>query len=83
MINYLATRGPELENFVIGSLIQLLCRVTKFGWFDDDKFREVVKEATNFLNQVTNAFLDLKFILIYSENFVKARGHACCKDRCH
>lgn len=65
VINYLATRGPELENFVIGSLIQLLCRVTKFGWFDDDKFREVVKEATNFLNQVTNAFLDLKFILIY------------------
>lgn len=83
MINYLATRGPELENFVIGSLIQLLCRVTKFGWFDDDKFREVVKEATNFLNQVTNAFLDLKFILIYSQNFVKAGDHACGKDRCH
>nr|XP_018674150.1 PREDICTED: exportin-7-like isoform X3 [Musa acuminata subsp. malaccensis] len=54
VINYLATRGPELENFVIGSLIQLLCRVTKFGWFDDDKFREVVKEATNFLNQASS-----------------------------
>ncbi|XP_072984276.1 uncharacterized protein [Typha latifolia] len=51
VINYLATRGPELQNFVIGSLIQLLCRITKFGWFDDDRFRDVVKETMNFLNQ--------------------------------
>ncbi|XP_073110621.1 uncharacterized protein [Elaeis guineensis] len=53
VINYLATRGLELQTFVIGSLIQLLCRITKFGWFDDDRFREVVKEATNFLSQAT------------------------------
>ncbi|KAJ6428212.1 hypothetical protein OIU84_023601 [Salix udensis] len=51
LINYLATRGP-LPQFVNASLIQLLCRVTKFGWFDDDKFREVVKEATDFLSQL-------------------------------
>jgi hypothetical protein len=51
LINYLATRGP-LPHFVNASLILLLCRVTKFGWFDDDKFREVVKEATDFLSQV-------------------------------
>ncbi|KAJ6961571.1 exportin-7-like isoform X1 [Populus alba x Populus x berolinensis] len=50
LINYLATRGP-LPQFVNASLIQLLCRVTKFGWFDDDRFREVVKEATDFLSQ--------------------------------
>ncbi|KAF9587660.1 hypothetical protein IFM89_004492 [Coptis chinensis] len=54
LINYLATRGPELQPFVIGSLIQLFCRVTKFGWFDDDRFREVVKEAMNFLSQATS-----------------------------
>ncbi|XP_038977714.1 exportin-7-like isoform X1 [Phoenix dactylifera] len=53
VINYLATRGSELQTFVTGSLIQLLCRITKFGWFDDDRFREVVKEATNFLSQAT------------------------------
>lgn len=52
LINYLATRGPELQPFVTASLIQLLCRLTKFGWFDDDRFREVVKESMNFLNQV-------------------------------
>ncbi|XP_028101595.1 exportin-7 isoform X1 [Camellia sinensis] len=51
LTNYLATRGPDLEPFVIGSLIQLFCRVIKFGWFDDDSFREVVKESMNFLNQ--------------------------------
>ncbi|KAG9129345.1 hypothetical protein Leryth_016632, partial [Lithospermum erythrorhizon] len=54
LINYLATRGPKLQSFVIGSLIQLLCRITKFGWLDDDKFREVVQESINFLNQATS-----------------------------
>ncbi|PSS01717.1 Exportin-7 like [Actinidia chinensis var. chinensis] len=56
LINYLATRGPDLEPFVIGSLIQLFCRVIKFGWLDDDSFREVVKESMNFLNQSTFHF---------------------------
>ncbi|KAK4576281.1 hypothetical protein RGQ29_027013 [Quercus rubra] len=49
-INYLATRGPDLEPFVVGSLIQLLCRATNFGWLDDDRF----KEAMNFLSQYEN-----------------------------
>ena len=52
LVNYLANRGPELQPFVVGSLIQLLCRITKFGWFDDDKFRDVVKESISFLSQV-------------------------------
>lgn len=52
LINYLATRGPELQPFVTASLIQLLCRVTKFGWFDDDRFRDLVKESMDFLSQV-------------------------------
>ncbi|KAF3676433.1 hypothetical protein FXO38_04288 [Capsicum annuum] len=51
LINYLATRGIDLETFVTASLIQLFCRVTKYGWFEDDIFREVVKESTSFLNQ--------------------------------
>nr|XP_028954506.1 exportin-7-like [Malus domestica] len=54
LINYLATRGRELQPFVTASLIQLLCRLTKFGWFDDDRFRDVVKESMNFLNQATS-----------------------------
>ncbi|XP_009125626.2 exportin-7 isoform X1 [Brassica rapa] len=51
IVNYLATRGPKMQPFVIASLIQLLCRLTKFGWLDDDRFRDVVKESTNFLEQ--------------------------------
>ncbi|ESQ40529.1 hypothetical protein EUTSA_v10012516mg [Eutrema salsugineum] len=51
IVNYLATRGPKMQSFVIASLIQLLCRLTKFGWLDDDRFRDVVNESTNFLEQ--------------------------------
>ncbi|RQO84374.1 hypothetical protein POPTR_001G036100v4 [Populus trichocarpa] len=58
LINYLATRGP-LPQFVNASLIQLLCRVTKFGWFDDDRFREVVKEATDFLSQASKEHYEI------------------------
>ncbi|KAM0891884.1 hypothetical protein ACQ4PT_026106 [Festuca glaucescens] len=49
VMNYLAARGPKLQNFVTVSLIQLVCRITKFGWLDDDRFREIFKEATDFL----------------------------------
>ena len=65
LINYLATRGP-LPQFVNASLIQLLCRVTKFGWFDDDRFREVVKEATDFLSQVGCFLCHAAFLLVIS-----------------
>uniref|UniRef100_A0A1D1Y733 Exportin-7 n=1 Tax=Anthurium amnicola TaxID=1678845 RepID=A0A1D1Y733_9ARAE len=51
VITYLANRGRDLQPFVTGSLIQLFCRITKFGWFDDDRFRDVVKELMNFLSQ--------------------------------
>nr|XP_018624016.1 exportin-7 isoform X3 [Nicotiana tomentosiformis] len=56
LINYLATRGTDLEPFVTASLIQLFCRVTKYGWFEDDSFREVVKESTSFLNQTASRY---------------------------
>jgi hypothetical protein len=60
-----------LQTFVTASLIQLLCRVTKFGWFDDDRFREVVKESMNFLSQVT-----------YSA-YIKDSVHLCvCAHTC-
>lgn len=62
-MNYLATRGPEMQPFVIASLIQLLCRLTKFGWLDDDRFRDVVKESTNFLEQVVHTSLVYSFCI--------------------
>ncbi|XP_040377848.1 exportin-7-A isoform X2 [Oryza brachyantha] len=64
VINYLATRGPKLQPFVIKSLILLVCRITKFGWFDDDKFREIVKEAADFLSLASqdHYFIGLKIL---------------------
>ncbi|KAI9093648.1 hypothetical protein K1719_027097 [Acacia pycnantha] len=56
LINYLASRGADLEPFVLGSLIQLFCRITKFGWLEDDKFKEVVKEGMNFLSQAPHHY---------------------------
>lgn len=53
VVGYLATRGPELQTYVTGSLIQLLCRITKLGWYDDDRFRDIVKDSMNFLSQST------------------------------
>ena len=41
--SFYPAEGPKLEPFVVGSLIQLLCRVTKFGWLDGDRFKEVIK----------------------------------------
>jgi len=78
LINYLASKGPELEPFVLGSLIQLFCRITKFGWLDDDKFREVVKEAMDFLSQVTH--YDFIMLLQLSEQAICTSQSYECKE---
>lgn len=51
VLTFLASKGQELQGFVTTSLIQLLCRITKLGWYDDDRFRDIVKEAMKFLTQ--------------------------------
>ncbi|KAH9557462.1 hypothetical protein CY35_07G085500 [Sphagnum magellanicum] len=53
VVGYLASKGQELQPFVATSLIQLLCRITKLGWYDDDQFRDIVKEAMKFLTHAT------------------------------
>ncbi|EQC37130.1 hypothetical protein SDRG_05357 [Saprolegnia diclina VS20] len=49
VLGYLAQKGPSLEKYVTVSLIQLVCRLTKFGWFDDEQFRELNLEVSKFL----------------------------------
>ncbi|MEW5298899.1 MAG: hypothetical protein WDW36_001972 [Sanguina aurantia] len=44
-LTYLDTHCHVLEHFVATSLIQLLCRTTKLGWFDHDSHRVLVDEA--------------------------------------
>ncbi|CAK9199269.1 unnamed protein product [Sphagnum troendelagicum] len=53
VVGYLASKGQELQPFVTTSLIQLLCRITKLGWYEDDQFRDIVKEAMKFLTHAT------------------------------
>lgn len=51
-MTYLATR-PKLASFVTQALIQLYARITKLGWFDNQKdeyvFRSVIVDVTRFL----------------------------------
>ncbi|CAJ0949288.1 unnamed protein product, partial [Ranitomeya imitator] len=52
VLTYLATR-PKLASFVTQALIQLYARITKLGWFDNQKdeyvFRSVIVDVTRFL----------------------------------
>ena len=49
MLNYLAVQAPALQEFVVGSLSKLTCRITKLGWFDCNEHREIIDEITKFL----------------------------------
>ncbi|CAI5478824.1 unnamed protein product [Closterium sp. Yama58-4] len=62
VVSFLATKGPKAESFVTASLVQLLCRISKLGWYDDERFRDIVDECTKFLAQGTaeHFFLGLK-----------------------
>lgn len=50
-LSFLDSRGPTLEPFVVTSLVQLLCRMTKLCWFDDDMFQNIVEDAKTFLEK--------------------------------
>lgn len=52
-LRYLAERGPGLEQYVITSLLQLLCRISKIGWFEDESMRLVADEGKTFLEMHT------------------------------
>eukprot|EP00897_Mesotaenium_endlicherianum_P004381 jgi/Mesen1/3971/ME000210S03214 len=64
VLSFLASKGPELQTFVTSALIQLLCRITKLGWYDDDCFRDIVKETMKFLTQATveHFYIGLKIL---------------------
>lgn len=44
VLSYLANKGPNVPDFVATALIQLVCRITKLGWFDDTAHREQLVE---------------------------------------
>lgn len=64
ILTYLARKGTMLRPFAITALIQLLCRITKLGWFDTDgQLRKVVTQTTTFLKQsVEHCIIGLKIL---------------------
>lgn len=50
VLNYLATKGPQLQPFVTLELSTLLCRVTKLGWIGDEAHRTIVDDLSSFLD---------------------------------
>lgn len=63
VLGYLANNGPSLQDFVTLSLIQLVCRITKLGWFDDPTHRELTEDVTKFLQAtIEHCILGLKIL---------------------
>merc|ERR1719443_1459829 len=49
LLNYLFTKGTGLSSFVSLALVQLLGRITKVSWFEDDRHQATVDDAKKFL----------------------------------
>ena len=63
VLGYLANNGPQLQDFLTMSLIKLVCRITKLGWFDDPTHRELADDVTKFLQAtVDHCILGLKVL---------------------
>jgi exportin-7 len=63
VLGYLANKGPGLQDFLVLSLIKLVCRITRLGWFDDKSHRELADDVTNFLQATVNhCILGLKIL---------------------
>mmetsp|Transcript_12963 Transcript_12963/g.18933 ORF Transcript_12963/g.18933 Transcript_12963/m.18933 type:complete len:1115 (-) Transcript_12963:105-3449(-) len=63
VLAYIANQGPGLQDYVTMSLIKLVCRITKLGWFDDKTHRELADDVTKFLQAtVDHCILGLKIL---------------------
>lgn len=49
VLSYLANSGPKVAPFIVSSLVQLLCRITKMGWFEDPSHQKITDEVGQFL----------------------------------
>lgn len=66
-LNYLGNNGPGLmaggSSFVVAAVIQLLCRITKLGWFDDDVIKNLAQDVKAMIfdfNSLPHMILGLK-----------------------
>ena len=51
ILTFLANKGASMQAFSVMALVQLLCRITKYAWFDaGDAIRAIVSETSKFLS---------------------------------
>jgi len=63
VLDYLGSKGSTIESFVLTSIIQLVCRITKLGWFDDQTHRELPTLVQKFLEAtVDHCIIGLKIL---------------------
>mmetsp|Transcript_3775 Transcript_3775/g.5903 ORF Transcript_3775/g.5903 Transcript_3775/m.5903 type:complete len:1113 (-) Transcript_3775:236-3574(-) len=63
IVQYLGNNATVLQEFVIGHLTKLICRITKLGWFDNPEHREIVDEVRKFLEAtVEHSLIGLKML---------------------
>lgn len=63
VLNFLWTRAHSLEDFVLGTVTKLACRITKLGWFDSQDHRDIIEETKKFLeNTVDHQIVGLKLL---------------------
>jgi len=53
-LHFLWTRAHALEDFVLGSVAKLVCRITKLGWFDRPEHREIIDRTKSFLESTVD-----------------------------
>lgn len=87
-LTYLSSKGPSLEPYVVTSLIQLLCRMCKLGWFEDDGFRTLVNDGKALLEKASREasqeqyFLGLKMLqMMVSEMNSPTAGRTLTQHR--
>ena len=67
-LRYLDERGAGLEPYVVTSILQLVCRMMKLGWFEDEAMRGIADEGKLFLEKRSDGgpgvhyFLGLKLL---------------------
>ena len=83
VLGYLASQGPTLMDFVVTSLIKLVCRITKLGWFDDPTHRELTDDVTKFLQAtVEHCILGLKILVqLVDEMNIPTSGRTLTQHR--
>lgn len=63
VLRFLGNNAPILQEFVVGHMTKLSCRITKLGWFDSPEHREIVDEIRKFLEaSVDHSLIGLKLL---------------------